>query len=261
MNKAKAIKENNRWRITEITPIKFLLVDVETGNDVNDPLIYDIGYQIIDSKGKVYAERSMVIDEIFNGFKGITRSAYYKEKFPQYRVDLKNGKRELVTIKQARYYMLQDMKRFEVDTVLAYNAFFDTKALNNTLRYVHKSEHLGITKWGRNYSRRYFFPYGTKIGCVWAMACNSILKTKEFINFSKKHDFLSVAGNISTSAEIAYRYLINDPTFIEEHTGLEDVKVERQLFVASLQAGAKIEKPNSLCWRVPTQFAKENGLL
>lgn len=47
-------------------------------------------------------------------------------------------------------------------------------------------------------------------------------------------------GNIMTKAEIVYRYLFNDLTFIEEHTGLADVKIEYKILLKAFQTHKKL---------------------
>ena len=44
---------------------KFLVVDVETANDTLYPLVYDIGYAVVDKEGNVYKQNSVIIRDIF----------------------------------------------------------------------------------------------------------------------------------------------------------------------------------------------------
>ena len=76
------------------------------------------------------------------------------------------------------------------------------------------------------------------------MACTSFLNTPAFINFAKANGFVSEAGNIQTSAEVAYRFLTNQVDFIESHTGLEDVQIECQILLNCLKTGDENMKMN-----------------
>lgn len=73
---------------------KFIVLDTETTNSLDDPLTYDIGFAVIDEKGKVYESYSFVIAEIFLD-KELMKSAYFANKIPQYWQDIKDGKRKL----------------------------------------------------------------------------------------------------------------------------------------------------------------------
>lgn len=121
------------------TTEKLLVIDTETCNSVEQPLPYDIGYAICDRSGKVYLERSFVVAETFLDMKDTMQSAYYAEKIPQYWEDIKNGKREIRTLRNIRKTIHEDMKTYKVKKVGAYNMGFDKRALNNVVRYVTKS--------------------------------------------------------------------------------------------------------------------------
>ena len=43
----------------------FMVLDTETANGLDDPLVYDIGFAIVDKKGQVYLEKSYVIYDTF----------------------------------------------------------------------------------------------------------------------------------------------------------------------------------------------------
>ena len=43
----------------------YLVLDVETANNLEDALVYDIGFAVVDNKGRIYKTASYVIREIF----------------------------------------------------------------------------------------------------------------------------------------------------------------------------------------------------
>ena len=63
-----------------------------------------------------------------------------------------------------------------------------------------------------------------------------------------------------TKAEIVYRYLFNDLTFLEEHTGLADVKIEYKILLKAFQTHKKIDSTPCMAWKVLANFCKENNL-
>ena len=226
-----------------------MIIDTETANSVNQPLPYDIGYQIIDNdSGETLVERSFVVAEIFLD-KDLMTSAYYAEKVPKYWDDIKAGKRQMKKLLNIRKIIWADMKEFDCYHIGAYNMGFDKKATNNNTRYITAS------------FLRWFFPYKATYFCIWNMACSSILSTPGYINFCKRHGFISPSGNIQTSAEVVYKYITNNPDYKEQHTGLEDVKIEKEIYIKCLDSGMKYDDTISFnCWRKVQKFRKEYEL-
>ena len=44
---------------------KFLVIDTETTNDIDNPIVYDVGFAVIDIFGNIYEEHSYVVAETF----------------------------------------------------------------------------------------------------------------------------------------------------------------------------------------------------
>lgn len=227
----------------------FIVVDTETANTIEQPLPYDIGWVVCDSKGNIYERRSYVVAEIFLGMKDLMESAYYAEKIPTYWDNIRSGKRIVKGMWDIRKVMMNDIKTYKIKNVGAYNMSFDKRALNNLVRYVSKS-------W-----KRWWFPFGVDYFCIWNMACNSILNRATYINFAEKNGLISASDNIITSAECAYRYITNSIEFIENHTGLEDVEIEVAIMAECYKQHKKLDKKiNSACWRVVQRKRKELDL-
>ena len=80
---------------------KFIMVlDTETCNgymvdgklDLSDSLVYDIGFTVIDKKGRIYCQKSLAIGDILCGESELMKTAYYAEKIPKYWDDIKAKK-------------------------------------------------------------------------------------------------------------------------------------------------------------------------
>ena len=218
----------------------YLVIDTETCNTIEQPLPYDVGYAICDRYGNIVLEKSFVVAETFLDMPEAMQSAYYAEKIPRYWEDIKNGTRVVKSIWNIRRELHTDMKTYSVKWVGAYNMGFDKRALNNVMRYTTKS----FCRW--------FFPFGTKFFCIWHMACQTLMNSRNYIRFAKENGLESEKGNILTSAESCYRYLKNMIDFSESHTGLEDVKIEIEIMAKCFATHKKIDKSiNSACWRIP----------
>ena len=228
----------------------YLVLDVESANTLQQPLVYDIGYSVVDKKGNIYYSKSHAITDLFFDEKKIfnndelMNSAYYSKKLPQYFEQ--KGKWKFNPFLKVRKDILKIMKEFNINTVCAYNCSFDRNALNTTLRYITKSK----LKW--------FFPYGTEFQCIWNMACQVICTQKRYIEMAIENNWFTKSGNMLTNAEKVWSYLINDKDFEEEHTGLEDVKIEVQIMARCL-AQHKPMKTNiyRACWRIPQKKVRE----
>lgn len=227
----------------------YLVIDTETCNTLEQPLPYDIGYAICDRYGNIVVERSFMVAEIFINHKDLMKSAYFAEKIPQYWEDLKNGKRELKSIFNIRKQIHADMKNYRVKKVGAYNMGFDKRALNNDIRYCSKSFF------------RWFFPFGTEYFCIWNMACQVLLNSASYVKFALQNGLVSDKDNILTNAECCYQFLTKNLDFKEEHTGLEDVRIEVDILAKCYSTHKKMDKSiNSACWRLPQRKRKELDL-
>ena len=216
-----------------------MVLDTETTNSVEQPIPYDIGGLILNTQtGEIIETFSFVVAEIFLD-KEMMSSAYYAEKVPQYWEGIQNGERKLKRFLNIRKEIHQIMKTYNIKRVFAYNMGFDRRSTNNDTRYLTSS------------AIRWFFPYGTELLDIWHATCASLLNTKKFCNWATENGFVSEKGNIQTSAEVAYRYLTNDPNFKEEHKGLEDCQIEAALLMNCVKRKVKMEyyQINTACWR------------
>lgn len=204
-----------------------IVLDTETCNtfqglngnlDMSNSLVYDIGWAVTDKYGNVYQTRSFLIREIFRD-KELMNSAYYKDKIPKYYEGIRNGSRKLVTFYEAKKQLEEDMKLYKTNIVIAHNARFDDNATKVTQRYITKSKY------------RYFFPYGTEIWDSLKMATDTIGKQKRYIAFCEKNGFMTKhqTPRPRLTAEVLYRFFIQDENYMEEHTALEDVLIEKEI--------------------------------
>lgn len=215
-----------------------MVIDTETANGLEMPLPYDFGGLVLNTQtGEVVRTFSFVCAEVFLD-KQLMTSAYYSEKVPQYWEQIKTGERQLKKLLNIRKAVHELLDKFGIKRVFAYNMGFDRRSSNNDCR-----TYTDFVKW--------FFPYGVELLDIWHATCASLLNTKKFCNWATENGFVSEKGNIQTSAEVAYRYLTNDPTFKEEHKGLEDCQIEAALLMNCVKRKVKMEyyQINTACWR------------
>ena len=142
---------------------RFIVIDTETTNSIDDPLCYDVGFAVVDILGNVYENYSFVVADIFLD-KELMSYAYFADKIPQYWEDIKKGKRELKTFFNIKKVFADCVKRNNVKIILAHNARFDYRSLNLTQRFLTSSKY------------RFFFPFGVEIWDTLKMS-RTVLKT------------------------------------------------------------------------------------
>jgi hypothetical protein len=207
------------------------VVDTETANSIEDALVYDIGWAIVDKRGNVYLTRSYLISDIFCEERDLMQTAYYAEKIPMYLADVREGKRKIISFRMARQIFISDCKRYNCNTACAHNARFDNNALNTTQRFLTGSKY------------RYFFPYGMEIWDTMKMAQDLICPMPTYKRFCEAHEgFTLKNGNPRKTAEILYKFIIKNPEFTEAHTGLEDVLIEKEILAYCIKQHKKMRK-------------------
>ena len=206
--------------------IKFLVIDTETAGLLDQdesPLCYDIGFAVVDIFGKIYETHSYVVKEIFY-YDEMMETAYYAKKIPKYKQDIEEGKRICYSIFTIKNILANVCKRHGIKRIFAHHASFDVNALNNTVRYITCS------------SQRFFFPYGVEIWDSLKLSRAIFSKNPEYIDFCEKNGYMTKhrTPRVRLKAEILYRYLTRNNDFIESHTGLEDVLIEKDIILYCL---------------------------
>ena len=190
----------------------------ENGLDMSNVLFYDLGFQLVDSHGRTYGKKfSFVNSDIFTHEAELMQSAYYAKKIPQYRADLASGKRILANTYEIRKALVDLINKYDCKFVCAHNARFDYNSLNNTQRWTTKSRF------------RYFLPYGLEWWDTLKMARSVMGKMPTYQRFCAENGYTTKTGKPRFTAEICYRFITKDNTFVESHTGLEDVEIETEI--------------------------------
>ena len=190
----------------------------ENGLDMTNVLFYDLGFQLIDSHGRTYGKKfSFVNSDIFIHEAELMQSAYYAKKIPQYRQDIAEGKRILANTYEIRKVLCELVAEYDCKFVCAHNARFDYNSLNNTQRWTTKSRF------------RYFLPYGLEWWDTLKMARSVMGKMPTYQRFCTENGYTTKTGKPRFTAEICYRFITKDNTFVESHTGLEDVEIETEI--------------------------------
>lgn len=179
--------------------------------------VYDIGWAIVDKRGRVYKTQSFINADIFLDEKELMKSAYYSEKIPKYWEDIKSGIRQLRSFYNIKKQLLADITEYGVKEIYAHNMRFDYGTLQNTQRWLTKSKY------------RYFFPKGIEICDTLKMARQVLKDSKMYRVWCEQNGYITKNNQCRFSAEVLYRYITGNDDFIESHTGLEDVMIEKDI--------------------------------
>lgn len=208
---------------------KFLVFDTETTNSIDDPFMYDIGWAIVDGDGNIYETASFVNADVFLD-KEMMTSAYFAEKIPTYWEEIKKGERVLTSFNRIRRELAKVVKEYEVEVACAHNARFDYRSTNTTQRYLTSSKY------------RYFLPYGLELWDTLKMAREAFKADEAYDTFCYENGYLTKRGRKKYTAEILYRFISGDNEFEEEHTGLADVMIEKEILCECLRRGVESGK-------------------
>lgn len=211
---------------------KFIVIDTETANSIDDPIVYDIGFAVVDRTGKVYETHSYAIADVILDNEMMS-TAYYVEKLPQYWEEIKNRKRLLCRFKTVKMILADVCKQYDIKVVAAHNARFDYRSLNLTQRYITNSKY------------RYFFPYGIKIWDTLKMSREVLKENEDYAQFCEVNGYITKNNQKRFTAEILYRFITGDNEFIEKHKGLDDVLIEKDIFAYCLNENPEI---NGALW-------------
>jgi len=205
-----------------------LMIDTETTNDIECPIVYDVGYQIFTLASGTICEKSFVNADVFCDAE-LMASAYFANKIDKYWEEIRDGKRTLRKWFNIKKELAEDCKKYGVQYVCAHNAAFDNRALNTTQRYITTSKH------------RYFLPYGLTWLDTLKMSRQLLKDNDDYGRFCYENDYLTSRGCRRYTAEIIYRWLSGKLDFEEEHTGLEDVKIEAEILRYCAEAEPEVE--------------------
>lgn len=214
------------------------------------PLIYDLGWKVIDAQGRTYARKNYLISEIFS-VPAIFDTAYYASKRCIYLEKLEKGEIILTDWKTASAELVEDMDACVA--VGAYNSMFDyKKAIPFTDLYISKLYSPDFHDWLDYQNKKLpwlavghrsenpngfdetIFRFRGKeypLFDLWGLSCRHILNCDEYKNMCLDNDWQTASGKyFKTSAETAFRFFSETLDFEEAHTAIDDAEIESLLF-------------------------------
>lgn len=221
------------------------------------PLIYDIGWTIVDSDMNLYEKRSFLVTETF-AVPQIFNTAYYKEKRPIYLDRLNKKETILKTWQEITEILFSDLK--QVNFCCAFNAMFDfKKAVPFTEQYIYHLYNNDYQDWenlqrqicqrivrgSKSENTKGFDPNNFQFKGIdfpiidlWGVACESLINNVTYKRGCLENKMITESGKFfKTSAEATYRYLQDRYDFVEAHTAIDDAEIESLILHKALKKG------------------------
>lgn len=197
----------------------YCTLDTETVGGAATPKgFYHIGGLVHDRQGEVAAAFNLIIAELFEE---IRDDDYAKRNFDRYAEMVATGEATMVDTEDTAIELIDKLCDFyEVGTMAAFNSGFD----------------FGKTKAAALIEDREFID-------LYLAAAETIGQRKKYARFCRENGLCSRNGrNIAMSAQSFYAFLISDPEYREEHTALEDAKIELEIFNSIVKTHQKFSR-------------------
>lgn len=218
----------------------YCTLDTETVGGCTKPEgFYHIGGFVHDRAGRIYGAFNLVVADMFEK---IRYDDYAKKNFSLYEQMVQSGAATMVSSEDSAISTINSLLDFYgVNTMMAFNSGFD----------------FNKTKAGKLCEGRDFID-------LYLMAIQTIGQYKKYANFCRENNLCSRNGkNISGTVESFTAFLTGNPDYCEEHTALEDARVEMNIFKACIATHRKFNKnmtfydhPQKWSYLVPMKAGK-----
>jgi hypothetical protein len=142
----------------------------------------------------------------------------------------RNGETVIKSWYNIRKEFLASIDKWGIKEVVAHNSRFDYRATATTQRWLTKSKY------------RYFIPKDIEIWDTLKMARDVIGTMPTYRRYCEENNYICRNGQLKMTAEILYRFIKKDESFEEEHTGLADVLIEKDILAYCYRQHKKMRK-------------------
>lgn len=200
----------------------YMVLDTETVADARVP--YDVAWVLIDRAGNILERFNGLVAEVLQNetLRYLVRKDSFSKRKASFYLDEYNA--PIMPFEVIWGHARNTIDKYDC-TVVAYNAAFDIKVLNDYANVL-----MG----------ELFFPENTEIWDLWNMALNTICDSSNYVRWCIDAGYVTEKGNISCSAEAVYSYLSTNAEFAEDHTALSDCEIEAQILMAVFSRKKKL---------------------
>lgn len=216
----------------------YAVFDTETIG-ISPKLVYDLAVVICDKQGNIVAQKSWLVREVITNPELMMGAFYAKRIFSHYLPALDSQTLRLFDFATVRGEFNEMLKTYDATTVAAYNIGFDRQAIKETCAHCNHDGSFLETK--------------ADFADIWLAACQTLLNKRGYHDFAIEHGLISDAGNVRTSAEATYKFITNNPAFVETHTALEDSIIEAEILARIFRAKKKFPTNviQAMPWKIP----------
>lgn len=220
-------KENQR-KVNVRKVRNILLVDTETVMDLANAQPFDIGFIVYDNlKDKELKSGTCLVRKFVNN-KYVMLSSWSANKYNTHYKKIMGSKNVKVeSVKYISDYFTKLIKKYNIKYIVAHNGSFDIRALNRLFKdskVNNPFEKLDLI----DTMEMSFTTISTTKKYEKFCLQNENIKKKVENHFESK--FITNSNRVRTTAESIYSFIENNTNFLENHTGLEDIKIELEIF-------------------------------
>lgn len=220
--------------------MNILIFDTETIS-IGKPYCYNIGYIICntDFYCNPIVKKDFVIEQVWHN-PMLFSTAYYAEKRPIYISLMRGKKAKLKKYGYVMQEMIKDIENYDVTAAYAYNSAFDDKVFSFNCDYYKCNNPLD----------------SIPIFDIRGYVHKCLAFTEHYQNFCEQYQLFTDAGNYSTTAETAYKYILNSNDFTEKHTALADAEIETIILKHCIANGLEYNTEYKVYNTIPRKVPK-----
>lgn len=230
---------------------KVLVFDTETVS-LDKPFMYNLGWVVLDlENGENVEEKDYVIERVWHNTE-LMNTAYYKEKKPLYIKRMRSRKVKMLPLSKVLGDLRKTIKKFNIKVAYAFNSSFDERVfdyncefyrLNNPLEQVAIRDIRKVVLGGLLNIRDYKEFINESLASCGSDAERAKIRAK----------FITEKGRVKTTAESIYSFLTLDYNYCEEHTALEDSKIEAKILCAYFDIPLESENSYQVCCKIASK--------
>lgn len=208
-----------------------LVFDTETIG-LEKKFCYDLGWGIYNCNGEKLKEKSYITEQIWSN-KPLFETAYYANKKELYISKLRGRASRLEKWGYMCGKLINDIHQFGIKQAYAYNSSFDISVFDFTC------------EWFKTRNPLDYIETFDIWGYTSALVQQGL--AQDYVSFAVKNNLISGAGNIRNNADTWGKFLNQDVNWEEEHTGLADVQIEKEILFECISRGldfAEHHKPD-----------------
>lgn len=197
-----------------------LVIDCEYANGQNTPLIYEFACVVIDSQGRIYEQKQVLLEEIFSNDLFFS-SAYAKNKKKKYK--------EVPCISGALFFNTIHLlvRKYNIKEIVGFNIDADLKALYYTYCFIFKTCYFDNIDRAKQILSLKVFKRKLVYTDLRSIAMQTVGENKGFQSFCLQNNLITPKGYLKSDLATFCAYC---NVKYKAHFAIEDCKASAELF-------------------------------